>query len=251
MKNTLHSFLAVVAISVVSTASALAQSTYTPPSFLLDGNSNVITAGVTPWIFDVDSSGKLIGGDVKQIAHGDTVIIAPRILDPQGQPRAWPTNMNFVLMYQSGSGMTQSNLWWKNCNPVAFPVYRTIQQTSGTGPVYTVSNVNVVDTGRVAFAWTWSNDFSLSSYTCIMAAYGNSTFLGATISQPAKWQMNMMGAPALNGAIATNPVDWMTFLSNTIYSITSQSVSNIATYALRVSTNGAAPGYYFLQTPTP
>lgn len=216
----------------VFSAVILSAADYTPPSYLLDSGNTVISSGVTLWPFDVDSSGQIIGQSSKQVAHGDTIIIAPRVLDPNGVPRQWPTNTHFTMFYQSGAGMAISNLWWLNTSTNYFPVYRS----SG-----------IIDTGRVAIVFNATNDYGFATYNCYIAAYGDS----GKISQAVRCRLDMLNAPGLNAAIATDPVMFDVFLSNTIYSITSQALTNITTYALRATTNGAPAGYYFIQTPIP
>ena len=272
-------------------ATASAQTIYQPPSYLKTSNGAVIYSGVTPWIFDIDSSGQVLGQSSKQMAHGDTVLICPRVLDPQGYPRPWPTNTAFAMFYQSGSGMVMSNLWWLNTSTNYFPVYHDVQQTASVPTIYNVVNSNltvavtttylyntngvatgtvvtastnvtattttttnyvrtlqttsVLDTGRVAVVFCATNDFGFDTYNCFLAGYGTPS----TISQPVRFRMDFLPSPGLNAAIATQPIDWNVELSNIIYSITSASVNNITTYALRISTNGAQSGYVFIQTP--
>ena len=230
MKHPLLRILAAVETSVFLTACASAQNYYTPPASLYNSTGACITAGVTPWLFDVDSSGAMIGQNAKQVAHGDTIIIAPRVLDVNGTPRSWPTNTQFALLYQSGSGMAQSNMWWLDTAPATYPVY---------------GNIGNVDTGRVALAWGATNDFGLGAYSCYLLAYGAS----GQISQPSRFTMNMLNAPGLNSAVAPQPLYWSQLVSNMVNSAVSQAVSNVTVYALRVTTNGAPFGYYFLQTP--
>ena len=247
----------IAAVLALSTASA-AHAQYDPGP-LYDASGNLLGAGVTPWISDVDSSGNPIPIGGRQFAHFDTIFIAPRVLDYYGKPRAWPTNTAFTMFYQSGGGMTTSNLVWTNSNAVTFPVYHTVYTTGTTGVVYTaVTNVvttwttnrylystngvitnfvvvtytttnatvnsftnfvsariaqQCIDTGRVAVVFAAMQDFGLTPYTCWIAAYGP----GGTMSQPVKFTINMVQSPGFGAAIATQPLNWQTWVSNAVY----------------------------------
>ena len=221
--------------TVVTVEAALFVATFThaqnqpyDPGILYDSSTNQIGAGATTWIFDFDSSGRNLDFSDKQIAHGDTVVIAPRILDSFGHPRNWPTNTQFALCYQSGVNMTKSNMWWMDTNPNTFPVYKT---------------GGIIDTGRVAVIFNATNDFGFATYNCFILAYGTA----GVLSQPGKFTLNMLNSPGLDASIAPMPIYWTTLVSN----IVNGAVSQIASNYTRVTTNGAIPGYFFLQTPSP
>ena len=203
MKTHLTALFAALALSIGATQTIAQQYN---PGLLYDSSSNLLGAGVTPWITDVDSQGNPIPVAARQFPHGDAILIAPRVLDFAGQPRQWPTNTTFQMFYQSGGGMTVSNLFWTNSNPVVFPVYHTVYGSSA----------HVVDTGRVAVTWTALQDFGLTPYTCWIAAYGPS----GQISQPIKFTMNMQQSPGFGAAVATQPVSWQGWISNQVYAAT-------------------------------
>ena len=274
--------LAAIAISSL-TDSAKAQTGYQPPSFLRDASSNIFTTGATLWTFDVDSSGQIIGPATKQIAHGDTLWFCPRVLDPMGYPRPWSTNTVFYLFYQSGAGMVSSNLWWWDTSTNYFPVYHDVQQTESVPTVYnvvnrnltvavtttyqyntngvatnsvvtyttnstttsstttnyvrTVQTVSVVDTGRVAIAFSATNDFGFAMYSGYIVGVS-----GATVSQPVRFQLNCLPSPTFNASVAPTPFNWIGTFST--------SLTNLFTYSLRVTTNGAPTSWYLLQTPS-
>ena len=248
MNRTAYSFTAtaaVIAAVFLAAVAPLRAQSYSP---IYDGSGNDIAAGVTPWAFDVNSAGAIIGQGVKQVAHGDTTIIAPRVLDgiaATSAPRAWPTNTQFVMWYQAGAGMATSNQWWTN-SAVTFPVWHDVAATVSTGAVYwavtnattfTYSNsviiatntvcttnqftntvqyattVRCVDTGRVAIAWTKTNDYGRTAYDCWLLAQ---TPAGANISQPVRFRMEMLVSPGYLAADAPIPVGPTTALLATM-----------------------------------
>ena len=217
--------IATVLATLFICAFAHAQNQPYDPGVLYDSNTNQIGAGAPTWIFDLDSSGRLIDYSDKQIASGDTLVVAPRILDSFGHPRNWPTNTQFALCYQSGVNMTKSNMWWMDTNLSTFPVYKT---------------GGIIDTGRVAMIFNATNYFGASSYNCFVVAYVTAGLL----SQPGKFTLNVLNAPGLDSSIAPQPIYWTTLVSNIVNSAVSQIASNYT----RVTTNGAFPGYFFLQT---
>jgi len=182
------------------------------------------------WTWDVDSTSLSVQGPTRNVPHGDTLYIAPRMLD-NGTPRTWPTNAVFIMKYQVDS-MVKSNLWYSN------------------------TTVSAGTSGTVVAVWGATNDFYVKEmdYHCWIGAYSN----GVAVSHPIYFNMHMLVAPDWNegtqaqvpsvfvfastGAVAgvvgevINPL--LTGLSNNLVAITAAgdaAGSNYVTAALGAS----------------
>ena len=239
--------------------------------------------GLNVWNIDVEANSDSIPTTSRQFARGESWLIAPRVLD-NGVPRAWPTNTSFFFFWQRQNGSTN---WWVSTN-ATWPVYKTVQQTVSTGVVfYAVSNTvsttitnqyifntngyitgytmvtntasatttnqftntisavvlsSIIDTGRVWLSWNNNMDVGVNSYNWFMGAY-----VGSNVSYRLNGTITMLGAPGVGGSFIGNPLTFPWATTNFVTNLFGQ----VTSYALRVVTNGAPSGYYFLQTPTP
>ena len=283
--GTLAVWWSIAVILTGAAATAHAQSTYQPPSYLRDSNGVVVTAGATLWTMDVDSSGQIIGQTSKQIAHGDTLWVCPRVLDPTGAPRPWATNTVFYFFYQSGAGMATSNSWWWDSTTPVFPCYHDVQQTVSTATIYNVVNSNVSVTVTTIYYYNPTTGAPTNSATVYTT---NATATSSTATNYVRTVQTVSvvdtGRVAIafaatndygfdtytcyitgvSGTTISTPIKFqMNLLPSPTFNASvapvpfnwigtfSQSISNLYLYSLRVTTNGAPDGYYLLQSPTP
>ncbi len=223
------------------------------------------------WKIDVEANSDTIPNFSREFSRGESWEISPLITD-DGVPRVWNTNVVFRFFWQKPNMLTN---WWASTN-VIFPVYRaasidstspvitkyitnttwiTYPTTNSSGTTNTLSYTNtfttyiashttsnVVDTGRVSAVWCNEMDAGANSYNWFIAGYE-----GSTISLRVNGTIIIRGSPGVGGSFIGNPLTWPWATTNFVTNLFNQ----VSAYSLRVVTNGAPAGYFFLQTPVP
>ena len=236
--------------------------------------SAILVAGIAvaanPWTFDVEQNVDTKQNFSREFARGDSWNISPRAVD-DGAPRAWPTNAVFNFFWQR-PGMGATN-WWVSTN-VTWPVYHdviiatttpvitsyitnltvvTYPTTNSVGVTnyYSTTNLfttyinsytttNIVDTGRVTAAWNATMDAGSPTYNWFIGEFEGSA--------PNYWvngTITFKNAPGYGGTWTRNPMFYPWATTNWVTNLFFQ----LQGYALWVTTNGAAPGYYLLKSP--
>jgi len=221
------------------------------------------------WQMNVEANSDQIPQFTREFARGELWNISPLVTD-NGKTRAWPTNATFIFFWQRQNMTTN---WWASTN-VVYPVYHSV--TIGTtSPVVTLyitnltvvtyettnsggttnyfsstnlftsyvasyTNVSVIDTGRVSAVWVAGMDAGAQSYNWFLGEFenGNPCYrVNGTIT--------MRGSPGYGGTFTGNPIQFPWATTNFVTNFFGQ----VSAYSLRVVTNGAPAGYYYLQTP--